>query len=162
MYESLLRDLSEIEPEMARHVLAHFGDSHGHRAGSFTMQLISTIAAADIVNIALLATAYPGYAQAVALAKNRLDGMQRLREIARGDLPGPEVVKGRWFPEMPPVLPGEDAAAYTDRLTGADRTNRVPYDHRRFRQCSIGWHLECSDPRGEECECPCHEKAHES
>lgn len=24
------------------------------------------------------------------------------------------------------------------------------------RQCSIGWHAECSDPNGYECQCPCH------
>ena len=64
-----------------------------------------------------------------------------------------------YYPEMPPVFDGETAAQYTDRLTGADGTNRVPYNHRRKRQCSIGWHNECSDPDGEECECPCHKAA---
>lgn len=24
------------------------------------------------------------------------------------------------------------------------------------RQCSIGWHDECSDPEGDHCKCPCH------
>jgi len=67
-----------------------------------------------------------------------------------------EIVKGRWYPELAPVLPGENPGTYTDRVTGADRTNRVPYDHRRNRQCSIGYHDECSDPDGETCECPCH------
>ena len=57
---------------------------------------------------------------------------------------------------MPPALPGEDAGQYTDRLTGADGTGRRPYDHKRNRQCSIGYHGECSDPQGETCECPCH------
>lgn len=71
-----------------------------------------------------------------------------------------EVIKGRYYPEMPPLLDGETIEQYTDRLTGADGTGRVPYDHRRFRQCSIGWHAECSDngaSEGErECECPHH------
>lgn len=67
------------------------------------------------------------------------------------------IEKGRWYPELPPKLEGETGYQYTDRLTGADRTNRVPYDHRRFRQCSIGWHEECSDQYGDECECPCHD-----
>jgi hypothetical protein len=63
---------------------------------------------------------------------------------------------------MPPALPGESDDAYTDRLTGADRTGRVPYDHRRNRQCSIGYHGECSERRitdpsiTRNCECPCH------
>lgn len=67
-----------------------------------------------------------------------------------------DVERARWFPEKPPALPGESDDAYTDRLTGADRTGRVPYDHSRNRQCSIGWHGECSDPAGASCECPCH------
>jgi len=58
--------------------------------------------------------------------------------------------------EMPPMLPGESHGDYTDRLTGADGTDRIPYKEHRFRQCSIGWHDECSDPAGEECQCPCH------
>jgi hypothetical protein len=57
---------------------------------------------------------------------------------------------------MPPALPGETDGEYTDRLTGADGTDRQPYDHRRNRQCSIGYHEECSDPAGDTCECPCH------
>jgi hypothetical protein len=57
---------------------------------------------------------------------------------------------------MPPKLKGETADQYTDRLTGADKTNRVPYKERRNRQCSIGYHDECSDPKGGQCQCPCH------
>lgn len=71
----------------------------------------------------------------------------------------PVVATDRYYPEMPPGLPGETSAQYADRLTGADQTGRSPYDHRRFRQCSIGFHDECSDPTGEQCECPCHEVA---
>ena len=63
---------------------------------------------------------------------------------------------GRYYPGMPPMLPGETGEQYTDRLTGADKTGRVPYDHKRNRQCSIGYHDECSDPDGEVCQCPCH------
>jgi hypothetical protein len=28
--------------------------------------------------------------------------------------------------------------------------------HGLFRQCSIGYHEECSDPDGDECTCTCH------
>ena len=70
-----------------------------------------------------------------------------------------EIVRGRYYPEMPPMLEGEGDEAYTDRLTSADGTNRHPYDHRRFRQCSIGYHSECMDPEGETCKCPCHTEA---
>jgi hypothetical protein len=67
-----------------------------------------------------------------------------------------EPARSEFYPEMPPGLPGETDDDYTDRLTGADGTGRVPYDHRRRRQCSIGWHDECSDPDGDDCKCPCH------
>lgn len=94
----------------------------------------------------------------------------------------PVIVKGSWFPHLPPDLPGESDDAFTDRLTGAaavkylrehgadmDRLAfedvlmaqlppevTIPYDHTRRRQCSINWHDECSDPAGERCQCPCH------
>lgn len=70
-----------------------------------------------------------------------------------------EIERGRWYPNMPPALPGETDEQYTNRLTGADRTDRVPYDHSRNRQCSIGYHEECSDRHNTgECGCPCHEE----
>jgi hypothetical protein len=68
-----------------------------------------------------------------------------------------QVVKGLWYPEMPPMLGDEDIDHYTNRLTGALGYELCPYDHRRNRQCSIGCHDECSDPRGERCKCPCHQ-----
>ena len=60
-------------------------------------------------------------------------------------------------PPMPPMLEGETDEEYTNRLTGADGTGRSPYAERRFRECSLGYHDNCSDPEGEECECPCHQ-----
>lgn len=72
------------------------------------------------------------------------------------------VQRGRWYPGPAPTLPGETSGQYTNRLTGADKTGREPYDHKRFRQCSIGYHTECSCradyPLGAAtgCECPCH------
>jgi len=69
-----------------------------------------------------------------------------------------EVQRDRWYPSPAPSPANENRDAYTNRLTGADKTNREPYDHRRNRQCSIGYHTECSERnsfRGS-CECPCH------
>jgi hypothetical protein len=74
----------------------------------------------------------------------------------------PVVIKGSWYPYGPPMLKGESVEAFTDRLSGADRTNRIPFDHQRNRQCSLGWHNECSDPDGDRCECPCHRPEHEA
>lgn len=59
----------------------------------------------------------------------------------------------RWYPNQPPALPGESDDAYANRLLGGGI-----YDHRRNRQCSIGWHAECSDrDHSGRCECPHHE-----
>lgn len=49
-----------------------------------------------------------------------------------------------------PINPGETAAEHTGRLLREARTAGT------FRQCSIGWHEECSDAYGEECMCSCH------
>jgi hypothetical protein len=67
-----------------------------------------------------------------------------------------EVVKGRWYPMSAPALPGETPETWTDRVLGFQGKELIPYDHRRNRQCSIGYHDECSDPNGISCECPCH------
>ena len=63
--------------------------------------------------------------------------------------------RGRWYPDMPPPLPGEPDGEFTNRLLGYGG-RQSPYDHRRNRQCALGWHQACSDPAGEMCECPCH------
>lgn len=68
------------------------------------------------------------------------------------------VKRGRWYPEMPLPIPGETTSLYSGRLIRNDE-KYGPYDHRRNRQCSIGYHDECSDPAGESCECPCHTPA---
>lgn len=67
----------------------------------------------------------------------------------------------RHYPQMPPMLDGEGATEYTNRLLGA-YGKTPPYDHERNRQCAIGRHAECSDPGGTICECPCHRDPLES
>ena len=52
--------------------------------------------------------------------------------------------------EKYPPGPKETGAEYTDRLLSLAR------QYGTNRQCSIGWHHECSDPYGEECMCSCH------
>ena len=49
----------------------------------------------------------------------------------------------------PPRM-GEGHSEWTKRLLTHAR------EHGTNRQCSIGWHGECSDPRGESCQCICH------
>lgn len=73
------------------------------------------------------------------------------------------IERGRWYPDMPPGLPGETDEQYTNRLTGYSGRALIPYDHRRYRECSIGFHDTCSQratPAAERnCECPCHTDA---
>lgn len=49
-----------------------------------------------------------------------------------------------------PPGPDEDGATYTGRLLKEARAAGTN------RQCSIGYHEECSDPYGESCMCSCH------
>lgn len=58
--------------------------------------------------------------------------------------------------EMPDLPEGMTVDNYTDYCTGADGTRKQPYPKRHNRQCSIGYHYECTDPNGERCGCPCH------
>jgi hypothetical protein len=75
-----------------------------------------------------------------------------------------EVHIGLWYPEMPPrlrLLNGllETQEQYTDRVGNPFANPDYPYDHRRGRQCSLGWHAECSDTFHAWCQCPHHEEA---
>lgn len=78
-----------IPAETARHVLAHFGADGGIPAGSFTQQLITTIAMADMVNKAKLAGAFPDYTAAVIGAEYDPDGIAFLQRLAASDVDGP-------------------------------------------------------------------------
>lgn len=72
-----------ITPEIANHVLHHFGEG-GYEPGNFTRQLIATIAAADMENKAKLATAYPGYAAAVIGMEYDPEAVTWLTKLAGG------------------------------------------------------------------------------
>jgi hypothetical protein len=50
-----------------------------------------------------------------------------------------------------PQHEGEDDGAWTNRVLSHAR------EHGTNRQCSIGWHEECSDPQGLDCYCLCHD-----
>lgn len=52
--------------------------------------------------------------------------------------------------EKYPPGPKETGAEYTGRLLSLAR------QYGTNRQCSIGYHDECSDPYGESCMCSCH------
>jgi hypothetical protein len=52
-----------------------------------------------------------------------------------------------------PPLPEESAGTYTNRVLSHSA------EHQVNRQCSIGYHGECSDRSGEQCRCLCHDDA---
>ncbi|NEC14861.1 hypothetical protein G3I34_21845 [Streptomyces sp. SID8014] len=85
-----------ITPEIASHVLHHFGHG-GYEAGTFTRHLLSAMDTADPANLARLGKAFPGYAAAIVGIKYDPDGVEALRRMASigltcincGDTEGP-------------------------------------------------------------------------
>jgi hypothetical protein len=73
-----------ISPQTAQHVLHHFGRAGGMEPGTFTTNLITTIAAADHAQFARLASLYPEIATAIEVAKHDPDGITKLQMIAVG------------------------------------------------------------------------------
>ncbi|MGW9238167.1 hypothetical protein ACWGRL_05425 [[Kitasatospora] papulosa] len=71
-----------ITEETARHVLWHYGRPGGIQPGSYTERLMEAIDAADVVNAEKLRAAYPELVSAMLTAKNDMDGVKSLREIA--------------------------------------------------------------------------------
>lgn len=53
----------------------------------------------------------------------------------------------------PKAKKGETLGDYTDYLA------RKGAQAGKNRQCSIGWHKECSDPEGHHCKCDCHKES---
>lgn len=75
-------DTKDITPEIAAHVLFHFGEPDGSAASGFKTALLQAIATADIVNRELLARGFPGYVAAFNLAQMTEDGTATLKTIA--------------------------------------------------------------------------------
>lgn len=72
-----------ITPEVANHVLAHFGQG-GYQAGSFTTHLLAALVTADEENFFKLSAAFPGYGAAVAAIQYDPKGVTNLQAIAAG------------------------------------------------------------------------------
>lgn len=81
-----------------------------------------------------------------------------------------EVVKGKWYPAPVPSLPEESDVDYTNRMLGL-AGKESPYDHIRYRECSLGYHRSCTQRAvlglrnaftdnklsyTGKCQCPCH------
>jgi hypothetical protein len=75
-----------IPPDVAAHVLFHYGREGGYQAGSFTEQLLTTIAMADQTNTHRLSLGFPEYVAAVTAIQYDPDGVARLQAVARGEV----------------------------------------------------------------------------
>lgn len=73
---------TRITPEVAAHVLWHYNGT-GYRPGTYTRNLIATLAAADHHNLRRLAHVVPDYAEAVRLATQEPDGLDQLQGLLR-------------------------------------------------------------------------------
>lgn len=73
----------QIAPEIAAHVLFHFGTG-GWPASGFKSKLVELIATADVVNRGLLALGFPGYVAAFNLAQMSDSGTATLQAIVAG------------------------------------------------------------------------------
>jgi hypothetical protein len=74
-----------ISPDAARHVLWHYGHEGGIQPGSFTQNLMTAIATADLGNKAKLAIPFPDYVAAALAIEYDPEGVAYLQRIARQD-----------------------------------------------------------------------------
>ena len=80
------------------------------------------------------------------------------------------VLRGKWYPAPVPPEPEESDVDYTNRVLGL-AGKKSPYDHLRYRECSIGYHRSCTQRHAlglanaftdnklsyvGKCQCPCH------
>lgn len=73
-----------IPPDVAAHVLFHYGRDGGYQAGSFTTALLTAMATADPSNLDRLAAGFPEYVAAVTAIQYDPHGVERLQDIAAG------------------------------------------------------------------------------
>jgi hypothetical protein len=73
-----------IPPDVAAHVLFHYGREGGYQAGSFTTALLSAMGTADPSNLDRLTAGFPEYVAAVTAIQYDPNGVERLQDIAAG------------------------------------------------------------------------------
>jgi hypothetical protein len=76
-----------IPPDVAAHVLFHYGREGGYQAGGFTESLVTAIDRSDPANRDRLALGFPEYVAAVAAVQYDPNGVARLQDIAAGRCP---------------------------------------------------------------------------
>ncbi|MFH9816176.1 hypothetical protein [Streptomyces sp. NPDC017230] len=117
-----MQNTVSISAETARHVLFHYGRPGGYRPGSFTRKLMETIDAADVVHTARLRTAYPELVDAMNVAANERDGIDRMNAIANGGSAD----------EPQPLMPAADLSKWAADLSADGLTPGV-------HTIDVGW-----------------------
>ncbi len=74
--------MSWITKEEAAHVLHYYDHRKGWHGGSFATALINAFTQADSENTARLAWGFPGYHEAMRLARYERDGLDILESIS--------------------------------------------------------------------------------
>jgi hypothetical protein len=119
-------DSITIPPDVAAHVLFHYGRDGGYQAGSFTTALLAVMGTADPSNLDRLAAGFPDYVAAVTAIQYDPDGVERLQAIVRGDV----VSKESADPQCPEALfsqtPAPCSAASSATTTTGTRPPPVP------------------------------------
>jgi hypothetical protein len=126
-------DSITIPPDVAAHVLFHYGRDGGYQAGSFTTALLAVMGTADPSNLDRLAAGFPDYVAAVTAIQYDPDGVERLQAIVRGDV----VSKESADPQCPEALFSPDTGALL---------RCVQRDHHDWHQTPAGteWRLPAS------------------
>jgi hypothetical protein len=73
-----------IPPDVAAHVLFHYGQEGGYQAGGFTTDLLSAMGKADPTNLDRLALGFPAYVAAITAVQYDPNGVAHLQDIAAG------------------------------------------------------------------------------
>ncbi|MFE5368115.1 hypothetical protein [Streptomyces mirabilis] len=95
-----------IPPDVAAHVLFHYGREGGYQAGSFTTDLLAAMGKADPTNLDRLALGFPAYVAAVTAIQYDPNGVAHLQRIAAGEAaagepPAPQCPEALINPEYP-------------------------------------------------------------
>jgi hypothetical protein len=96
-----------IPPDVAAHVLFHYGRPGGYQAGSFTTSLLNAMGTADPSNLDKLAAGFPDYVAAVTAIQYDPQGVERLQNIVRGEKAAEESPA----PQCPEALFNPDTGA---------------------------------------------------
>jgi len=122
-----------IPPDVAAHVLFHYGREGGYQAGGFTESLVTAIDRSDPANRDRLALGFPEYVAAVAAVQYDPNGVARLQDIAKGDVsaeesPAPQCPEALFSPETGDLRRCVQHGRHDWHRTSGGTEWRVPVD----------------------------------